>query len=314
MNREHVFTFGALSSGIGVGARGFLRAQARLGADTARFRCLGGVDIDPDACRDFEYLTGAPALCADLFKLRPDELAAFWGPRRPDAVFTSPPCKGYSPLIGKEAAAKPKYQELNSLVHVEVSLVLDAYRGDPPPLLIIENVPGIMSRGKHLLIEVRRALAAAGYRFHESTHDCGEIGNLAQHRRRYLLVARREKAVSAFVHQPPKHRVRGCGEELGKLPLPETPSAGPLHRLPKISLLNHVRLAIIPAGGASRKSTMKSTMPVNSREAAARQTMRSLLPSPTSSAFARCRNSSRCRLTGARASRVTITARKTSTR
>jgi site-specific DNA-cytosine methylase len=256
--KTHRFTFGALSCGLGAGPKGFVQAKAQLGADSARFVCLGGLDIDPDACADFEYLVRAPALQRDLFEVHAAEVAEFFARqsralglpvRRPDAVFTSPPCKGYSPLIGKKAAAKPKYQKLNTLVHVETQLLLEAWGDDSPPLIVIENVPGIMSRGKHLLIEVRRHLAERGYRFHESTHDCGEIGNLAQHRRRFLLVARREKVVSAYVYQPPKHKVRGCGEELGKLPLPETPSAGPLHKLPKISLLNHVRLALIPAGG-----------------------------------------------------------------
>jgi hypothetical protein len=55
--------------------------------------------------------------------------------------------------------------------------------------------------------------------------------------------------VKAYVYQPPKQRVKGCGEVLGELPIPGDPDAGPLHRLPKISWLNWVRLALIPAGG-----------------------------------------------------------------
>ncbi|HET7133952.1 MAG TPA: DNA cytosine methyltransferase, partial [Gammaproteobacteria bacterium] len=99
--KTHTFTAGFLSSGIGVGADGLCAAAARLGSDTARFKNLGGVDIDPDACKDFEYLTGAPALCRDLFELQPHELRAFWGDRRPDVVFSSPPCKGFSRLLGR---------------------------------------------------------------------------------------------------------------------------------------------------------------------------------------------------------------------
>jgi hypothetical protein len=49
------FPFG----GLGAGARGFIRALARLGPDTARFRNLGGIDLDAAACVDFKTLTGA---------------------------------------------------------------------------------------------------------------------------------------------------------------------------------------------------------------------------------------------------------------
>lgn len=75
------------------------------------------------------------------------------------------------------------------------------------------------------------------------------MGGLAQHRRRYLLVARQPKAVTAYVYKPAKLRVRGCGEVLSHLPMPSDPDAGALHTLPKISWLNWVRLALIPAGG-----------------------------------------------------------------
>jgi hypothetical protein len=50
-------------------------------------------------------------------------------------------------------------------------------------------------------------------------------------------------------YRPSKKRVRACGEVLGELPLPEQEEAGELHRLPKLSWLNWVRLALIPAGG-----------------------------------------------------------------
>lgn len=246
---EYEFSALYLASGLGAGALGFTRARAQLGADGARFRNLGGVDFDPDACADFERITGGPSLCADLHDLTPSELRLFAGDRRPDAVFTSSPCKGLSRLLGREAAALEKYQHLNSLVFKSIFLACETWPEDPPPMFILENVPGIATRGAAFLEQVRGLLRSYGYLLNEGTHDCGEIGNLAQHRRRYLLVARREKAVRSFVHKPPIHRVRGCGEVLGDLPMPMDPSGGRLHRMPKISWLNWVRLALIPPGG-----------------------------------------------------------------
>jgi len=242
------FTVGFLFCGLGAGALGFLEAVSRLGVHSAHFRAVGGIDNDKEACADFEMLTGSKSKLADVSQMQPAELKAEWGDEAPDCVFLSPPCKGFSGLLSKKQSATEKYQDLNKLVLQGLFLVCETWE-TPPSLLVLENVPGIRSRGALLLSQVRQLLANYGYIFHEATHDCGEIGNLAQHRRRYLLVARLPAKVPCFVYQPPKRKVRACGEVLGLLPLPEDPSAGKLHALPKLSWLNWVRLALIPAGG-----------------------------------------------------------------
>lgn len=90
---RHQFKVIHMAGGSGIGARGFDRAKANLGGDTASFINVGSVDIDPLACADYEYLTGKKALCADLHALTPAELLAYC-PERPDVGFSSPPCKG----------------------------------------------------------------------------------------------------------------------------------------------------------------------------------------------------------------------------
>jgi site-specific DNA-cytosine methylase len=246
---NHEFTALFMACGLGAGALGFIEAVGRLGPDRARFRCLGGVDIDEESCLDFEKLTGTKAVRGDISKMTPAELRAAFGDRRPDCVFTSSPCKGFSGLLSAKSAAAPKYQTMNELVLQSFFLVLEAWPECPPPLLVLENVPRIATRGRELLLKVRQLLAQYGYVFNEATHDCGELGGLAQHRRRFLLVARHERQVPGYVYRPPKQRVRGCGEVLGELPMPQDPAAGELHKLPKLSWLNWVRLALIPAGG-----------------------------------------------------------------
>jgi site-specific DNA-cytosine methylase len=118
-----------------------------------------------------------------------------------------------------------------------------------PKLVLLENVPRLKQRAAGMLRRVRRLLRQAGYVFTDGFHECGELGGLAQVRRRYLLVARDPKQVPALLYQPPRKRVRACGEVLGPMPLPGAPEGGPMHRLPKLSWLNWVRLALIPAGG-----------------------------------------------------------------
>lgn len=235
-------------AGIGAGARGFLDAQLRLLGREVRFRSLGGIDLDPLACQDFERLTGSPALCADVARMTPAELRDFAGAAAPDVVFSSPPCKSFSGLLSKKAAALPQYVQMSRLVLDWTRLMLEAWP-TPPRLVLIENVPRIASRGAPLLAEVKQLLGAAGYVFHQGSHDCGELGGLAQHRQRFLLVARQPSRASALLYQPPKKRVRACGEVLESLPMPGDPAAGPMHQLPRISWLNWVRLALIPAGG-----------------------------------------------------------------
>ena len=254
MGNAREFTAGFLFCGLGAGALGFLDASARLGHHAGRFTNLGGIDNSEDACLDFERLTGGRATRADLATMQPAELRAAWGDEAPDCVFLSPPCKGFSRLLGKAAAATEKYQALNRLVLQGINLMLSTWDRGPdgrglPAAIVLENVPGIRSRGEKLLGQIRALLEREGYRFHEGFHDCGEIGGLAQHRRRYLLVARLPARIPDYIYQPTKRRVRGCGEVIGELLLPEHPDAGPLHRLPRISWLNWCRLAMIPPGG-----------------------------------------------------------------
>jgi site-specific DNA-cytosine methylase len=234
--------------GLGAGARGFLDAQITMFGRPAVFRSVGGIDVDPLGCADFEYLTDSPALCADISTLTAPELRAFAGPVAPDVVFMSPPCKGFSGLLSKKAASAPRYGAMNALVVRWTKLMLDAWE-TPPRLVLLENVPRIASRGAALLADVKRMLRKAGYLFSAATHDCGELGGLAQHRTRYLLVARHPGRAAPLLYQPVKKRVRACGEVIGPLPMPEEPAGGPMHKLPRLSWLNWVRLALIPAGG-----------------------------------------------------------------
>ena len=100
-----------------------------------------------------------------------------------------------------------------------------------------------------MLGRVKKALRAAGYVMHDGYHCAGELGGLAQRRRRWLMVARHAATIPPLLYQPTRKRVRGCGEVIGPLPMPGDPRGGAMHALPKISWLNWVRLALIPAGG-----------------------------------------------------------------
>lgn len=219
-----------------------------LGCQRAGFESIGAVDFDAKACADLEYLTGEKATCADVSKLQPADIRAIAGNRRPDMFFTSSPCVGFSGCLPQVRSTEDYYLEKNDLAVRGVWLAVESWP-EPPPLIVFENVPRITTRGRYLLDQIIALLHRYGYLVDTRTHDCGELGGLAQHRRRFLLVARHAATIPAFLMVPAQRRVKGVGEVLGSLPTPEMRKRSKsMHRLPTLSDLNWLRLALIPAG------------------------------------------------------------------
>lgn len=264
--RTHEFTHFCLFAGAGGLSLGLSSGQARVGVARARLRCLGGVDVWPTAVQSFERFTGSRGTCLDLFdredyvafhgheppadwrEATPEDVRAAAGGECPDILATSPPCKGFSGLLNAAASDSPKYQALNRLTIRGLALALAAFADDPPALVLLENVPRIQTRGRELLDTITGLLRSHGYAVAETTHDCGELGGLAQHRRRFLLVARHTQQVRPFLYEPPHRRVRAIGEVLEHLPMPEAPGSGPMHRLPRLTWQTWARLALIEPG------------------------------------------------------------------
>lgn len=255
-----------LFAGLGGGARGFNRGEARVGQLQARFRCIGGVDIDPAAMRDFGRLAGVPGTVLDMFdreqytafhgqeppagwrEATPQDVQRAAGGERPHIVFLSAPCKGFSGLLSESKSRTAKYQALNRLTLRGVWLMLEAWADDPPELVLFENVPRLATRGRALLDRITAMLRAYGYATAETTHDCGELGGLAQSRKRFLLVARHLAKVPPLLYEPERRPLRAVGDVLGRMPLPGDLSAGPMHRVPALQWKTWVRLAFVQAG------------------------------------------------------------------
>lgn len=181
-----------LFCGLGGGAKGFNNGKARVGNLTARFRCIGGIDVDKPALADFEQLAGVPGTHLDLFSrdqyrdFHGTEPPAYWreattsdihaaaGNERPHIVFLSAPCKGFSGLLSETKSHTAKYQALNALTLRGVWLALESWKNDPVELFIFENVPRIQNRGRPLLDRITALLRSYGYAVAETTHDCGD--------------------------------------------------------------------------------------------------------------------------------------------
>lgn len=255
-----------LFCGLGGGARGFNRGQARVGNMEAKYRCLGGIDVDPASIRDFDKLAGVRGTVMDLFsleqyiayhgKLPPsdwreataDDIKRAAGNERPNIIFLSAPCKGFSGLLAEKLSQTAKYQALNELTLRGMWLALEAWKDNPVELFVFENVPRIQNRGGHLLDQIEALLKSYGYAVRRTTHDCGELGGLAQSRKRFLLVARHIEKVPPFLYEPEKKRLRAVGDVLGKIPVPGNGIGGPMHRVPALQWKTWVRLAFVEAG------------------------------------------------------------------
>lgn len=254
-----------LFAGLGGGARGFNQGKARVGNLEARFRCIGGVDNDAAAMRDFQRLAGVPGTVLDMFdreqyrafhdrepgpdwrEATPQDLQRAAGGERPHIVFLSAPCKGFSGLLSEAKSKTAKYQALNRLTLRGVWLMLEAWSDDPPELVLFENVPRLATRGRELLERITELLRAYGYATAETTHDCGELGGLAQSRKRFLLVARHMEKVAPMLYQPERKTLRAVGDVLGRMALPGDLRAGPMHRVPALQWKTWVRLAFVEA-------------------------------------------------------------------
>lgn len=133
-----------LFCGLGGGAKGFNEGEARVGNLAARFRCIGGIDVDAACIRDFERLAGVPGTVLDLFdreqyvafhgkqppagwvEATTADIHAAFGHECPHILFTSPPCKGFSGLLSASRSASGKYQALNRLTLRGIWLALEA--------------------------------------------------------------------------------------------------------------------------------------------------------------------------------------------
>jgi site-specific DNA-cytosine methylase len=106
-----------LFCGLGGGAKGFNKGQARVGNMEAQFRCLGGNDVDPASIADFTRLAEVQGTVLDLFSREqyvafhgheppshwnestPLDIRCAAGNEHPNIVFLSAPCKGFSGLL-----------------------------------------------------------------------------------------------------------------------------------------------------------------------------------------------------------------------
>ncbi len=128
-----------------------------IGLDRSGIQSVGAVDIWQDALDTFQHNLRLPTLCADLTKVRAQEIYEHFGVSSADidVLVGGPPCQGFS-TVGKRDSSDPR----NSLWSHYLELVNEVR----PAYLLIENVEGIavMDKG-NVCASIIESFAQIGY-------------------------------------------------------------------------------------------------------------------------------------------------------
>lgn len=265
---DHTYTALALFGGGGLFSYGAEQGRFGWRGVQGRVHVVASVDSWPKAAAVHDYLLpGSASVVMDLFtredytafhgapppvdwrEAQPSDLRAL-APGGVDILMTSAPCKGFSSNLSEGKSRTAKYQSLNRLTIRGLWLALEAWRDAPPRLILFENVPRIRNRGASLLEEIYALLRSYGYTYDERDHDAGELGGLAQTRKRFLLAARLVTGAPFPVHLPVRQPLKGIGEVIGQLPIPlPGRRLPPMHSMPAGQhWITALRLALIPPG------------------------------------------------------------------
>lgn len=228
------------------------------GMRQAGFAINAAVEIDPIAAETFRVNhEGAKVIERDIQYVSSSELLKQAGIEHGqlDLLAGCPPCQGFSSLTSKYK----RNDNRNSLINEVSRLVKDLI----PKAVMIENVPGLMTKGNVYLSDFIDVLEGLGYVVNYDVLQVADYG-VPQERRRFVLLAGLgfEIAIPKPTHSrtgedslPKWKTVKEALNGLGKpTPLNEAPSyGGPRslnwHITRNLSQLNIERLKHVKPGG-----------------------------------------------------------------
>jgi DNA (cytosine-5)-methyltransferase 1 len=151
------------------------------GLKDAGFKVVGAVEADDAAFATYKANhPEVPAFRCDIRDITGADFQAAAGMGQIDLIAGCPPCQGFSSLTSKyrrEDGRNELVREMGRLVH-ELR----------PRAVMMENVPGLAQRGKHLLTEFLETLKADGYNVTTGVLQVADYG-VPQSRRRFVLLA-----------------------------------------------------------------------------------------------------------------------------
>lgn len=153
------------------------------GLRAAGFRVTVAVENDPVAARTYRWNNRKTRLLErDIQGVTADEIFEAAGAEDISLLAGCAPCQGFCSLTAKYGRDDPR----NELLLVMAELVL-ALR---PKAVLMENVPGLMSRGKGIFRAFTSKIEAAGYECSWRIDQMADFG-IPQSRRRLVFLAGR---------------------------------------------------------------------------------------------------------------------------
>lgn len=152
-----------------------------LGLKQAGFRVLLGVEVNEEIAKTYKANNRiAKTLVKDVREVNGKEIFKLAGTNKIDLVAGCPPCQGFSQLTEKWKRQDPR----NDLVLQMARLVEEI----KPKMVMMENVPGIATKGKGVLQGFVKKLRRLGYVVNQGVLQMADYG-VPQSRRRFVLLA-----------------------------------------------------------------------------------------------------------------------------
>jgi DNA (cytosine-5)-methyltransferase 1 len=224
------------------------------GLRDAGLRALAAVEVDPDAQETYQANHPGVPVFGDIRGVTAELLLAEADVNAVDVVVGCPPCQGFTRLTEGRERDDPR----NVLVLEFLRLVKELR----PTICMMENVPGLITRGQWLFERLVGGLKRAGY---VVTYDVLELANygVPQLRKRLVLMAGlgHPIALPRPTHHGPK-QWRTVRDAIGRLPRAPSRSevlagakpAVPWHISRDSSMVVQQRLAHALKHGGSRRT------------------------------------------------------------
>ena len=212
---------------------------------------IAGVDFAEECRETYEFNNqGSRFICADIKKLEEDILEKDYGVSKNDdkLIFVGcSPCQYYSIIHtqkDKSEASKDLLREFMRFV---------SYYN--PGFVLVENVPGLLSKEDSVYPEFRAFLVEKGYRVADKVVDMSYYG-VPQTRRRFSLVASRLDIDVRLPEKDSKQKllreVIGADKGFPSIPAGHIDDSSFMHTTTALSEKNLRRVRRVPHDGGSR--------------------------------------------------------------